>query len=122
MNGFWSLPYAPIIVLNSIATVLWIVLWGWLYGSSRLERAGALLGGWPLLIGGLILTGIFGGPVLLFSGLSLMGLTVWWMFAAMTGTFEEQRLVIRAFLASPKKKNKREEDQENGKDDSADTE
>jgi len=110
------------IVLNSIATVSWIVMWGWLYGSSRLKRAKAPLGGWPLLAGGLIIAGIFGGPAILCAGLLLAALTGWWMVAAVTGTFEEQRTTIKAFLESPKKQAKREEDQESGKDKSVDSE
>ena len=122
MDGFWTLPYAPMIVLNSAATVLWIVLWGWLYGTSRLKRAKALFGGWPLLAGGLIITGIFGGPALLCTGLLLAALTGWWTVAAVTDTFEGQRTAIKAFLESPKKQAKREEDQKSGKDKSVDSE
>jgi len=98
--GFISQPWGPIVLCGVVATVLWIAVWIAMKSAGRFR--GAALGGVPALVGGMVLSGLFGAVVLVVGALAAAVLSVFWVIAAGTGTFAQEREAL-SHLMRPRK-------------------
>lgn len=98
---FLSEPWAPIVLGGVISSILWLFIWVYMKVEGRFDEAA--LGGLINLAGGLVVTILFGAVVLVVGALFLAVLSVFWMLAAATGTFETERKAIQGYLSSKKK-------------------
>jgi hypothetical protein len=87
--GFISEPWGPIVLCGAVATVLWVAAWVAMKVSGRFRNAA--LGGAPALVGGVVLSSLFGAVVLVLGALAAAVLSVFWVVAAATGTFKHER-------------------------------
>jgi len=98
--GFVSEPWGPIVLCGVAATVLWVVAWIVMKATGRFR--GAALGGLPALVGGMVLSGLFGAVVLVVGALAAAVLSVFWVMAAGTGTFAQEREALSRLMRSRK--------------------
>ena len=106
---FFSEPWAPLLVFGAIASGIWVVLWTILKVRGNFDRV--VLGGVPALAGGLVLTSLFGGVVLLVGAVLTGTLSIIWLVAAATGAFSREREAIENLLrVEPGKGNAGSED------------
>ncbi|MHC5055868.1 MAG: hypothetical protein ACYTKD_14250 [Planctomycetota bacterium] len=96
--GSISEPWGPIVLCGAVATVFWVVAWIVMKASGRFRDAA--LGGAPALVGGVVLSSLFGAVVLVLGALAAAVLSVFWVVAAATGTFEQEREAISRLMRS----------------------
>ena len=89
-------PWGPIVLCGVIASALWLAAWTALKVKGRFSKSE--LGGGPALIGGLVLCSLFGAVVLIVGAILTALLSVFWMFAVATGTFEKERSALASVM------------------------
>jgi hypothetical protein len=106
MNDFLKEPWAFILVFAIAANVLWLIVWISMWSKDRFKNS--LGGGFPILLSIGILNIPFGVLFLAGAILGTAVLSVFWVGASLTNSFENERKAISAFL-NPSQEEKTEE-------------
>lgn len=97
MSDFFKEPWAFILVFAIAANVLWLILWLAMWSKGRFKKS--IGGGIPVLASIGILNIPFGALFLAGFILGTAVLSVFWVGASMTNSFENERRAISEFLS-----------------------
>lgn len=103
MNDFMKEPLAPVLICAIIANLIWIIFWVAMWATGRFKRS--VGGGVPILLGVALFNVPFGFLFLIGTVLGTTLLSLFWLCASLTDSFEKERRAISAFLR-PKPRSK----------------
>lgn len=96
MREFLQEPWAPTLIFAIASNVIWAVFWIGMWSSGRFKNS--IGKGFPILVG----VGLFNTPFgFLFLAATFIGtifLSLFWLAASLTDTYESERAAIATFL------------------------
>jgi len=106
MGDFLKEPWAFILIFAIVANILWAITWLSMWSKDRFKKSFG--GGLPILLSIGILNVPFGFLFLAGAVLGTAVLSVFWLYASLTNSFENERKAILEFM-NPREETKNEE-------------